>query len=81
MELNIQRGQQWLEKLLQLMGMPTEVAVGTVETPQADLNACWLIINEANLAPKQIEILIGQNGEGIDAIQYLANTLLNLGVE
>jgi spoIIIJ-associated protein len=80
MEETIQRGQQWLENLLQLMGFPTQVKIGSGELYGADANACWLIIDETNLTPEQIEILLGQKGEGIDAIQYLANTILNLGL-
>ncbi len=73
-----QRGKEWLEKLLQLIGIPAGVKIAEVEDEQSD----WLIIDETNLTPEQIEILIGQNkGEAIDAIQYLANTLLNIGIE
>ena len=73
-----QRGKEWLEKLLQLIGIPAGVKIAEVEDEQSD----WLIIDETNLTPEQIEILIGQNkGEAIDAIQYLANTLLNMEIE
>lgn len=81
MESKIQRGKQWLEELLRLMGTPTDVRVGKTEEGSTDNTLCWLIINEANLTAEQMETLIGQKGEGIDAIQYLTNTLLNLGVE
>ncbi|MGK7914077.1 MAG: protein jag [Prochloraceae cyanobacterium] len=78
----IQRGKQWLEKLLSLMGMPAGVQMSQTEGDQELGEASlWLTIDEANLAPQKIDILIGQKGEGIDAIQYLANTLLNLGTE
>lgn len=73
------RGKQWLESLLQLMGLPAQVQVGKVEN--SDVDACWLIIDETKLSQEQIDTLIGEKGEGIDAIQYLANTLLNLGTE
>ena len=73
-----QRGKEWLEKLLQLIGIPAGVKIAKVEDEQSD----WLIIDETHLTPEQIEILIGQKkGEAIDAIQYLANTLLNIGIE
>ena len=73
-----QRGKEWLEKLLQLIGIPAGVKIAEVEDEQSD----WLIIDETHLTPEQIEILIGQKkGEAIDAIQYLANTLLNIGIE
>ncbi|MCU0535257.1 MAG: RNA-binding protein [Hydrococcus sp. Prado102] len=73
------RGKQWLESLLQFMGLPAQVQIGKVE--HSDVDACWLIIDETKLSQEQIDILIGEKGEGIDAIQYLANTLLNLGTE
>lgn len=76
-----QRGKQWLEALLQLMGLPSQVKVGEDGVYKTDEGACWLIIDETQLTPEQIDVLIGQKGEGIDAIQYLANTLLNLGIE
>jgi spoIIIJ-associated protein len=80
-EQQTQRGKQWLETLLQLMGFPTRVKIGEGEPYEADPNACWLIIDETKLTPEQLEILLGQKGEALDAIQYLANTLLNLGLE
>jgi spoIIIJ-associated protein len=76
-----QRGKQWLETLLQLMGLPAQVKVGESNTYKTDEDACWLIVDETQLTPEKINVIIGQKGEGIDAIQYLANTLLNLGIE
>jgi spoIIIJ-associated protein len=79
-EQQIARGQKWLEKLLQLMGTDTQVKVGTDDN-QVQPGSCWLIIDRTGLSPEQIEILIGFRGESIDAIQYLANTILNLEAE
>ena len=81
MEQQIQRGQQWLEKLLQLIGIPVNVLVQEVDKEQADSQSCWLIIDETKLTPEQTEILIGHKGEHLDAIQYLTNTLLNIGID
>lgn len=69
------RGQEWLQKLLQLAQVDAEVI------SQQSEECCWLIINEQNLTPEQIEILIGTNGLALDAIQYLVNTILNIGRE
>jgi len=74
-----QRGQNWLEELLKLMGMPAEVK--TTEIDGEKSSSCWLTIDETNLTPEQKEKLIGEKGETIDAIQYLANTILNIGVK
>ena len=40
-----------------------------------------MIIDESQLPPEAIARLLGEKGEGIDAIQYLANTLINLKTE
>ena len=81
MEERVQRGKQWLETLLKLMGMPTTVTTEDFETIAEDSESCWLNISADDLTSEQIQILIGQKGEDIDAIQYLANTILNLGRE
>jgi spoIIIJ-associated protein len=68
-----ERSQQWLTQLLQLAACPANVEVE--EKP----DCYWLTIDRSNLTPEQIEILIGAKGSTIDSIQYLANTILNLG--
>ncbi len=84
-------GKQWLQELLRLAGMPANVLV----EPQVDLatklalaseavrvdglDNCWLTIDETHLSPEQVAILLGPESTVLDAIQYLANTLLNLG--
>jgi spoIIIJ-associated protein len=81
MDQQIQRAKEWLETLLELIGLPASVIVKEGDIDLIDANACWLVINEKNLTPQQIEILIGYKGEKIDAIQYLLNASLNLGLE
>ena len=80
MDVNqMQRGQQWLEELLRLSGLPAAVT--------AELNAsfaeesCWLTIDETVLQPNQVELLIGTGGSVLDSIQYLTNAILNLSQE
>lgn len=75
----MERGKKWLEELLQLMGTPAAVKTETKES--LALESSWLIIDETSLSPKQVEVLIGNKGETIDALQYLASTILNLGVD
>lgn len=72
----LERGQQWLEKLLELSGMPSQVSASD-ETLVSE-GSCWLTIDEQSLTPEQIHRLIGDQGSVLDAIQYLANTTLNL---
>lgn len=69
--------QQWLEELLQLMGFFTQVTQQTVET---GVGSDWLVIESKMLNSNQIQALIGDHGTTLDAIQYLANTQLNLGL-
>lgn len=74
--------QQWLEQLLDLIGIPAQVRIES-HPDSGDVgreSACWLTIDESTLTPAQTDILIGKDGETIDAIQYLANTLLNIDV-
>jgi spoIIIJ-associated protein len=77
-DVQAQQGQAWLEEFLQLSNLN---AVVRIEKPLVPLeaDACWLVIDEANLSPEQIQTLIGTDGSVIDAIQYLANSILNLG--
>ena len=81
MENKIQRGQEWLSKLLELMAIPATIVMEEANKIPVESDSCWLIIESANLDPSKIEIVIGDRGKSIDAIQYLANTLLNLNVE
>jgi len=66
---------EWLEELLKLASIPAAV------TPQQEDDCYWLIVDESNLTADQISILIGIDGAVIDAIQYLANTILNISKE
>ena len=78
MDEQILRGQKWLTTLLQLMGVSANVNLGRVEENGENILSSWLTIDENSLTPETIETLIGKKGEIIDAIQYLANVLLNI---
>ncbi len=80
-ERQIERGKEWLQKLLKIMAIPASVETASPIPQQDNEETSWLIVNHKNLASKQIEALIGPKGEAIDSIQYLTNTLLNIGVE
>ncbi|MGH1395694.1 MAG: protein jag [Trichormus sp.] len=79
----MQRGEQWLKSLLELTGISSEIR-GSVETPHSPeddsptIDSYWLTIDETSLTPEQIHTLIGADGSVLDAIQYLANSTLNL---
>ncbi|MGI0480529.1 protein jag [Geminocystis sp. CENA526] len=81
MDEQIQRGQKWLETLLKLMGVPANVNLNRIEQDRNQVISCWLTIDETPFDLTQIEALTGKKGETIDAIQYLANALLNIGVD
>ncbi|MGD1907209.1 MAG: protein jag [Leptolyngbyaceae cyanobacterium] len=72
-----QTGTQWLEKLLSLQGLSTQVSAESVEDNEG--SSCWLTIDNAPLEPDQVSGLLGEKGRVLDAMQYLANTTLNLG--
>jgi spoIIIJ-associated protein len=75
----MQRGQQWLEELLGLYKLAAQVRPTLTDDSGDDKPNYWLTIDQTRLTPKQIEILIGPDGIVLDAIQYLANSILNLG--
>jgi spoIIIJ-associated protein len=74
-EDQMQQGKEWLEELLKVGALSSAVQVAQEE------DSCWLTINEINLSAKQITALTGFNGVVLDALQYLINTVVNLGKE
>ena len=78
----IQRGQQWVKSLLQLINVSADVRSesqpNSVDGDFPESDSYWLTIDETNLMPLQIQVLIGPQGTVLDAIQYLANASLNL---
>jgi len=81
-EQQLQRGQEWLQEWLRLAGFPAAVSAD-LHPPSAlqqePLEGCWLTVESGQLTAAQINSLIGEQGTVIDALQYLANTILNLG--
>jgi spoIIIJ-associated protein len=73
----VQQGCQWLEGLMSLAGLPAQVNADTSKLLTE--GSCWLTIDDGSLTPDQVDALIGADGSTLDAIQYLANTTLNLG--
>jgi spoIIIJ-associated protein len=74
-----QRGQQWLQSVLHLSGIDANVT--PTDAPEFWEDTCWLVIDHASLTDEQVSALTGDGGSVIDALQYLANTTLNIGVE
>lgn len=73
MDESIEQGRQWLTELLQLMGV-----VATVKAIAVDAEENWLEIETEGLEPQEVALLAGEGGQTLDAIQYLANSVLNL---
>lgn len=78
MESQLSLGKEWLQQLLDIMGLAAEVKTEGFETVTTDSGSTWLNIDHSDYTSEQKQQLIGSKGEGIDAIQYLANTILNL---
>lgn len=78
MENQLSSGKEWLQQLLDLMGLTAAVKTEGFETVTADSSSNWLNIDHSSFTSEQKQQLIGHKGESIDAIQYLANTILNL---
>lgn len=72
-----EHGQQWLQELLDRIGVATVVHAQVAEVTDEESN--WLVIDPTALTPEQISILTGPSGTVLDSIQYLTNAILNLG--
>ena len=82
-DLALQSGEQWLENLLQLMGVNTTVRSEIVDSSPLDdetsiSQSYWLTIDDSNLTPEQIRMLIGADASVLDGLQYLVNSTFNL---
>ncbi|ADI63156.1 protein jag [Trichormus azollae] len=81
--ISMQHVEEWLTQLLQLTGISTNVRGNLDATPAIGVgsqepDSYWLTIDETNLMPEQIRMLTGAGGTVLDAMQYLANSVLNL---
>ncbi|MEM9119821.1 MAG: R3H domain-containing nucleic acid-binding protein [Cyanobacteria bacterium P01_F01_bin.56] len=76
MENSGKLGVEWLESLLKYQGLEAQVAANMTDDEFGA--SCWLTIQDEGLSAEQINFLIGEKGHSLDALQYLANTTLNL---
>lgn len=81
MDSKLSLGKEWLDRLLALMNLAARVNTEGFETINTDSESSWLNIDGSNLTSEQKQQFIGNKGEAIDAIQYLANTILNLNAD
>ncbi|MEA5466415.1 Jag family protein [Leptothoe sp. PORK10 BA2] len=75
-----QGGIEWLSQLLGHQGLQTTV-IGEHVADELGDSSFWLTIEDDSLTQEQIDALLGEQGRVLDAIQYLANTVLNIGKE
>ena len=73
-----QGGIQWLSQLLKHQGIEADVTGEHIDDELGD-SSFWLTIEDSALTQAQIDGLLGERGRVLDAIQYLANTVLNIG--
>ncbi|MBT9314281.1 Jag family protein [Leptothoe spongobia] len=73
-----QSGIQWLSQLLDHQGVQANVTGQHIDDDLGD-SSFWLTIEDSSLTQSQIDGLLGDRGRVLDAIQYLANTVLNIG--
>ena len=70
----------WLEKLKKLQGLDASVS-GNQTTGDLGDDSYWRTIDSSDLSQEQIDVLVGERGAALDSVQYLANTILNMGAE
>lgn len=75
-----QGGIRWLSQLLEHQGVIASVSGEHVDDELGE-SSFWLTIEDSSLTQPQIDGLLGDRGRVLDAIQYLANTVLNIGQE
>jgi spoIIIJ-associated protein len=73
-----QSGIKWLSQLLEHQGLEATITGEHVDDELGD-SSFWLTIEDSSLTQAQIDGLLGDRGRVLDAIQYLANTVLNIG--
>ncbi len=81
-EPTVQQGQEWLSNLLGHLGVEAQISGDKPDIAQTkfkDFGGFWLTIDDSSLSPDQVDLLIGNDGRMLDAIQYLINSTLNLG--
>lgn len=74
-------GQEWLQKLLTLCDIPTNVEEGVPKAAADRLQAFgghWLTLDHHALSAEQRAVFLADNGKVLDAIQYLINATLHL---
>lgn len=75
---------EWLGKVLNFCNLATELRTTKPESVSDELHQFggeWLTLDDRLLSAQQIEVLTAQNHKVLDALQYLINATLNLGLD
>jgi spoIIIJ-associated protein len=74
--------EDWLKSVLSHCGLPISVSTDPPDAALSRLNhfgGHWLTLNEGDFSTEQRDIILGEQGKILDAMQYLVNATLNLG--
>jgi spoIIIJ-associated protein len=83
-DLQIKAAEEWLRSVLGYCDLSTSVLKTPPEAVTSRLHQFggqWLTLDHTLLSDRQIEVLTAENHKVLDALQYLVNATLNLGVE
>jgi spoIIIJ-associated protein len=83
-DLQINVAEEWLRSVLGYCDLSTAVLTTAPEAVESKLHQFggqWLVLDHTLLSEQQIEVLTAENNKVLDALQYLVNATLNLGVE
>jgi spoIIIJ-associated protein len=80
----VKTAEDWLKSVLSYCGLPISVSSNAPEqvlTRLHQFGGNWFTLDETALSAEQTDILLGESGRTLDAIQYLVNATLNLSRE
>jgi spoIIIJ-associated protein len=70
-------GQAWLTQLLTQLGVSASITAAPLAGFE-QLEGLWLTIESGELSAEQVQLLLGEGGQVLDAIQYLLNITYNI---
>jgi spoIIIJ-associated protein len=83
-DLQTKVAEEWLKSVLGYCDLSTSVLTTPPEAVTSKLHQFggqWLILDHTLFSEQQIEVLTAENHKVLDALQYLVNATLNLGIE
>jgi spoIIIJ-associated protein len=83
-DLQIKVAEEWLSSVLGYCDLSVPVLTTPPEAVTSKLHQFggqWLILDHTLLSAEQLEVLTAENHKVLDALQYLVNATLNLGID